>query len=231
MLDAVLGVGGAILDKIFGDDSAEKQAELQREFAQNGIRWKVEDAKAAGIHPLYALGASTAQYAPVSVGTDFASQGQNLGRAISAMRTPAEKQDAFAKTVEGLTLEKMGLENDILRQQLRATQAPGTGPGMPGSTLIPGQGDAVTTITIGGGNLKLNQDTPAQVVSDELGDVVGDTAGVLRTLRSIIDQKDQGRTVRTPLSFIGDYLRSEIDPKTGKPYEKPYKRTFRRRDW
>lgn len=32
---------------------------LQREFAQQGIQWKVQDAKHAGIHPLAALGAVT----------------------------------------------------------------------------------------------------------------------------------------------------------------------------
>ena len=40
----------------------------QKEFAQNGIRWKVEDAKAAGIHPLFALGAQGATFSPISVG-------------------------------------------------------------------------------------------------------------------------------------------------------------------
>lgn len=38
--------------------------EQQKEFAQHGIRWKVEDAKAAGLHPLHAIGASTASYSP-----------------------------------------------------------------------------------------------------------------------------------------------------------------------
>lgn len=187
MLDAVLGVGGAILDKLFGDDSAEKQAELQREFAQNGIRWKVEDAKAAGIHPLYALGASTAQYAPITVGTDFASQGQNLGRAISAMRTPAEKEGAFQKTVEALTLDKMGLENEILRSQLRNINSPGTGPGMPGTNvIIDGQGNSGPTISIDGQKLTLNTDTSAGDVENELGEIPGEIAGITRAIDAIM---------------------------------------------
>ena len=31
----------------------------QREFAKHGIQWRVDDAKAAGIHPLAALGSPT----------------------------------------------------------------------------------------------------------------------------------------------------------------------------
>jgi len=38
--------------------------QLQKDFAQHGIRWRVEDAKAAGIHPLAAVGAAGASYSP-----------------------------------------------------------------------------------------------------------------------------------------------------------------------
>ena len=43
-----------------------EQLAQQREFAQQGIRWRVEDAQKAGIHPLYAMGASIPTYSPVS---------------------------------------------------------------------------------------------------------------------------------------------------------------------
>ena len=38
---------------------ARQEYQNQKEFAQHGLRWKVEDAKQAGINPLVALGAST----------------------------------------------------------------------------------------------------------------------------------------------------------------------------
>lgn len=41
---------------------------MQKEFAQNGISWKVADAKRAGIHPLAAIGASTAMPQAISIG-------------------------------------------------------------------------------------------------------------------------------------------------------------------
>lgn len=213
--EALLGIGGSIIDKIFGDDSAEDQAQLQREFAQNGIRWKVEDAKAAGIHPLYALGASTAQYSPISVGTDFASQGQNLGRAIDSMRTPAEKQSAFAKTVEGLTLDKMGLENEVLRSQLRNINAAGTGPGMPGTTMMAGQGNATTKMTVDGIPITVDlKNTPAQDAENQYGEIGGELFGVgnfvsdvLKNITGASGPTDMGRKAALKIS---DALRTVV---------------------
>lgn len=43
---------------------ASRNADLQREFAQYGIRWRVEDAKAAGLHPMYALTGGGAAFSP-----------------------------------------------------------------------------------------------------------------------------------------------------------------------
>lgn len=40
---------------------------LQREFAQSGIRWRADDARAAGIHPIYALGGPGASYSPGAI--------------------------------------------------------------------------------------------------------------------------------------------------------------------
>lgn len=50
--------------------AAERNANLQREFAQHGVRWRVQDAQAAGIHPLAALGMSPTEATPVHVGAN-----------------------------------------------------------------------------------------------------------------------------------------------------------------
>jgi len=59
---SAIQAGGSLLGGLFGNKSAKKQAKQdyrrQKEFAQNTIQWKVADAKKAGLHPLYALGAS-----------------------------------------------------------------------------------------------------------------------------------------------------------------------------
>lgn len=137
------------LNMAFQEKWARKNIALQKEFAQSGIRWKVKDAQAAGVHPLYALGANTNSFGPVTVGgvpdSNFlpvgasnsgdimgralADAGQDIGRAVSAMKTPQEKMQ------DVLTLQNMGLQNDYLRVQIASTYArTGTGPGLPGNS-------------------------------------------------------------------------------------------------
>lgn len=126
MLGALIGAGTQLLGGLLGRDSAQKQADknaaLQREFAQSGIQWKVEDAKKAGVHPLYALGASTHSFSPVSISDPLpaamANAGQDLSRAMTSTATPTQRQTAFGSAMESLTLEKAGLENQLLRSQI-----------------------------------------------------------------------------------------------------------------
>lgn len=130
IVSGAIGAAGSLLG---GSMSAQNQAaiaqqnyEHQKEFAQNGIRWKVADAKAAGIHPLYGLGASTSSYSPVSgYGGDFgvgeaASQfGQGIGRAVEAGMTKEERQRENAKRemneVFELALRRQELEQGAER--------------------------------------------------------------------------------------------------------------------
>lgn len=84
--------------------SAERQAEantaLQREFAQHGLRWKVEDAKAAGLHPVFGVGGVGATYSPNPIvlpeapdyQKSFSSMGQSLNRAFGLNQTPHERK-------------------------------------------------------------------------------------------------------------------------------------------
>lgn len=198
ILGAIGGLAGSVVDGLFGDSAADKQADLQMEFAKNGIRWKVKDAIKSGIHPLYALGAQTTSYQPVSVGgTDFANAGQNIGSAIHAMTTPKEKSDGFHKTVQGLTLEKMGLENEVLRSQLRLIDQPGRGPGMPGPALIDGQGSTSGKVYHAGGtgglSIEVNPaNTPAQKIEDQYSEIPANVAGTL----NVVD--DMMRTQKMP---------------------------------
>lgn len=137
MIGQIISAGASLIGGLFNKSSADKAAEqnmmiarenqaMQREFAQNGIRWKVEDAKAAGIHPVYAMGAPTTSFSPISfsatadnsVGNAIASMGQDIGGAINKTRTAPEKTDVFTKAVQALTLEKGALENEVLRSRL-----------------------------------------------------------------------------------------------------------------
>lgn len=170
MLGALIGAGAGLLSTFLGNKSKDKaneaaaqQAEAnyahQKEFAQQGIQWKVNDAKAAGLHPIFALGANTHSFAPNTVGTQshdysgLAQAGQNIGRAIDATRDPASKQVAALNTAMAATqLEGAQLDNDIKRARLAsaiATNTNRTGAGVPvpsgpqATHHFDGQGDAI----------------------------------------------------------------------------------------
>jgi len=142
-----------------GDDSDYQQRlqyDQQKEFAQMGIRWRAEDAKAAGLHPLAAIGAAGASYSPTivaggdSLGTRLGrasetlrGMGQNTLRAEVATMTPEEKEMA------SLALRRAQLGNQLLEAQITAEWAsimgqPGT-PTMPsavGGTAVNGRAPA-----------------------------------------------------------------------------------------
>lgn len=130
-------------------DNAERNVEMQREFAKNGLRWKIEDARAAGISPLAALGASGAAFAPVHVGAEantalgdgLAEMGQNISRAVATTSTQEEKtlQTLRVQSAQA-DIEGKNLNNQILLYQLNQLRA---GPAFPGSdNFIPGQGNS-----------------------------------------------------------------------------------------
>lgn len=105
---------GSAISAITGKSARDTEYQRQQEFAQNGVRWRVEDAKAAGIHPLVALGAHTSTYSPqAAVGTDYglSSAGQNISRAIEAKQTARERQ------------EMNEMQKALIASQIRKTDA------------------------------------------------------------------------------------------------------------
>lgn len=126
-------------------------AELQREFAKNGIRWRVEDAKAAGLHPLYSLTGNLPGGAPTGAitidggGGDSGhmsralhSAGQNISRAVTA------SQDEHMRNLHKaqlLTLEAQA-ERDFAQASFYRTQAARAGQADGQSTAFPS--DVVT---------------------------------------------------------------------------------------
>lgn len=150
MLAEAISAGANILGGILGSNEKAKDRKLQKQFAQEGIRWKVADAKAAGLHPLAALGAQTMSFSPVSVGgsdlsSGLAAAGQDVSRAINATRTKGERVDAYTKTIQDLNLRRMGLENDLLASQIAKINQAGTPPPFPSQNerfLVAGQPDS-----------------------------------------------------------------------------------------
>lgn len=106
------GLLGGLINANETRKANQNNANLQREFAQNSLSWKIEDAKRAGIHPLAAIGAPTYGAAPSFVGGDF---GSSVAQSAGALgRAFAEKQD---KGLE-LDIERKELENLKLRKEI-----------------------------------------------------------------------------------------------------------------
>lgn len=139
---ALGNVAGAVISSRETRRASERNEAMQMRFAKEGIRWKVEDAKRAGISPEYALGASTMSFSPThtasNAGDLVADAGQNIARAALATSTKAERDlDAQLKVQ---TLRGMTLDNDIKQSQMSSINKPGNPP-FPSMTgnKIPGQ--------------------------------------------------------------------------------------------
>lgn len=96
IISGIGGLAGALINQSANRKANHENQAMQKEFATEGIRMRVEDAKAAGIHPLYALGAQT--YTPTigvqastAMGDAVANMGQNISRAMTAGTTLEEK--------------------------------------------------------------------------------------------------------------------------------------------
>lgn len=133
MWQALLGAGlefaGGFVANQRNRKLQHRQEKLQKEFAQHGIRWKVEDAKAAGLHPLFALGGQGASYTPTivpdSLGPAMASAGQSISRAVAATQTQYERELAQAnlELIKAQTAETDARRGAILSEQRRQSLA------------------------------------------------------------------------------------------------------------
>lgn len=83
-LSWAIPAAAGLLGAMTGQTEAKKNRQLQERMATEGIQMRVKDAEKAGVHPLYALGAQTPTFTPVSSGAGeiLAQTGQNVGRAI-----------------------------------------------------------------------------------------------------------------------------------------------------
>ena len=124
---SVIGAGSSLLGGVMSSKTAKKIAQMQidaqKEFAQNGIQWKVTDAKAAGLHPLYALGANTATYTPVSqdssaMGNAVAEAGAYLGKAVDQAIDGPTKKALEQENLEYARLMREG-NLELMRQNIR----------------------------------------------------------------------------------------------------------------
>lgn len=143
-LGSALGTGfdflGGSLNRSAQQEASARNGATQDEYARHGIQMRVADAKAAGIHPLYALNAQTYNASPSHVGdTSFGDSvsrmGQNISRAVDATRTTSQR-------AQSLSLENAGLQNELLRAQISQIHR-ANNPPFPGTPMtLDGQGNS-----------------------------------------------------------------------------------------
>lgn len=137
MLSQASGFVSGILQAVQGRKNrkfAQDQARVQRntayDMAQNALKWTAQDAKAAGINPIYAVGGNAAMPAPVSIrqeGMEAPASGIGVmaGAIKDAIKDVNEVRKTRAETqrVNALTLREMyDLERD---QRFGLTKAGG----------------------------------------------------------------------------------------------------------
>lgn len=179
ILPMIISGGAKLIGGFMGQKSAEQQQAqqiaLQKEFAKNAIQWKVADAKAAGVHPLYGLGANTVSFQPNLVGADpmgqaFSDMGQDLSRAVEVAQSAPER--VYNKAAQALALERAGLENDLLRSQIaRNTLSAQVPPPIPvQETIVPAQ--RTPAVRVGGADIELDPTTSnlGQLAEDRYGE-------------------------------------------------------------
>lgn len=119
---------GSAINGIMAGQSFDFQREMwnknynaQKEFAQNSMQWRVADARAAGLHPLAALGQMGSSYTPTSVydnGADVGSAVANAGTAIGNAMGQIGLLNAEAE-LEGKRLENA---SKLMELQTKADQ-------------------------------------------------------------------------------------------------------------
>lgn len=125
VMSAAGALGGSYLQSAATRKANNRNLAMQEEFAKNGVRWKVEDAKAAGIHPLYALGASTMSpsYSVMpeqGIAGGMAQAGQDISRALRATMG----EDELSQSIMQEQFKNWQLKNELLGIEVNKAHQP-----------------------------------------------------------------------------------------------------------
>lgn len=119
LLTGLIGAGASFYSNKKSVDSQvaanDFNTKMQYDFAKHGIRWRVADAKEAGIHPLASLGANLTTPYPTNVGGDYSNL-NDMGQYVQkGLETVLDKN---AKKKLELEQENQELQNQILQTEL-----------------------------------------------------------------------------------------------------------------
>lgn len=197
-------IGSGLLGKKTERDIAAADRRLQYDFAQQGIQWRVADAKKAGVHPLYALGANIPTYSPVARagGDSFAESlglaGQKIGDAIG-QRADEERRKKDEARRRALEDDRIRAETQLLRSQIAGQNLKNVNSNRPpvvGNQLIPGQsgGSGALRSYAGGMRVVHFRDAgdkrsyqvfyPGEATHQDLEDTIGASAELVSAART-----------------------------------------------
>lgn len=147
MLGEIISGVSSLVGGFMNRQAQNKQLKFQKAAATKGIQWKVADAKAAGIHPLYALGGQTFNPSPIptsgGLGDGVAAAGQDIGRAVTAASDQTQRTNTLTRRSAELGVQRQELENQLLASQIARVNQPATPPApqsLNSRYLIDGQG-------------------------------------------------------------------------------------------
>lgn len=130
----VMGAAAAMIGSQFldqGNTPGYRPASVDYTGAKHGIRWRVADAKAAGIHPIYALGAPGVGSGILQPGYNKGGQDpmlqqgmEQMGQAVSnyinrPSRLEIERAKAIKESNEVLDLRMKHTQADIMETERR----------------------------------------------------------------------------------------------------------------
>lgn len=172
LVSAGLGLASGVAAIRAQKHEGRRNRQMQSEFAKHGVRWRVEDAKAAGLHPLYALGANIPTYSPSysGIGESIQNMGQDVTRAIRATSTDTEKlqSDLQLQLLRSQIKESDARANLLDSQASRSRQT---------STPPMGRG-----LTLPFGTLRTSPTEQSQTIENEYGDVAQEVYGLSRLM-------------------------------------------------
>lgn len=147
IVGSVIGAGGSLLGGALSDSRNQayanamwqKNYDAQKEFAQNSIQWRVQDAKKAGIHPLYAMG-QTPGYTP-SDSSYSSAYGEGVSRAMNSIGQAMGQLDLSLKR-EQVKGEKL---NNVNKAVETANKIATSTMGQKSATITPFINDSVSS--------------------------------------------------------------------------------------
>lgn len=186
---SLISAGSNLLGGLMGSKGPDRKASrdmLNIQYAEHvkniprEMNMRLKSAKAFGVHPLVALGMQPTSMAQAhmvgdtgnDIGSALSEVGQDVSRAVSAYQTKEQRDEV--RTLSKLSVERAGLENELLRSQIasqRAQLAPAApiniDPRYPEQALMPmGYGDTAPLLRKG----KDPYGDPVRVYNDDLGD-------------------------------------------------------------